>query len=92
METNCKNCGAVLRDGLCEYCGARYFYVNGESCRSANVVSDNKMRLMRSLRYTYDPDMMMFEIRTWEGIQNMTLELVSSVSEKELIDMLYGEQ
>jgi hypothetical protein len=92
METNCKNCGAVLRDGLCEYCGSRYFYVNGERCRRVDVDYEKKMWLMKSLRYTYDPEMMMFEIRTCEGIQNMTLELVSSVSEKGLIDMLYGEQ
>lgn len=24
MFTNCKNCGAPLRDGRCEYCGTEY--------------------------------------------------------------------
>ena len=88
METNCKNCGAVLRDGLCEYCGSRYFYANGERCRRVDVDYEKKMRLMKSCGYIYDPEMMMFGNRTREGIQDITLELVSSVSEKELINIL----
>lgn len=27
-STNCKNCGAPLVDGYCEYCKTRHFYVN----------------------------------------------------------------
>ena len=25
MRTNCNNCGAVLKDGKCEYCGTQWF-------------------------------------------------------------------
>ncbi len=27
MLTNCKNCGAVLVNGKCEYCGSEYEYI-----------------------------------------------------------------
>lgn len=32
MTTNCKNCGAALKNGKCEYCGTEYTnFINNDS-------------------------------------------------------------
>lgn len=41
MPTNCKNCGAVLVNGKCEYCRADYNYTFSERHPASNLTSIN---------------------------------------------------
>lgn len=52
--TNCDNCGAVLTDGYCEYCGTRWFFVKQDKVVEKPTIppsSNSKVTL-----FVYDDD------------------------------------
>lgn len=59
-ETNCKNCGAPLKSGKCEYCGTEHFEeamtesyisVTMNEIRIGTVVKEACERMARNERY-----------------------------------------
>lgn len=41
--TNCKNCGAVLKSDICEYCGTDYRRENKFAVKICQAISRNQM-------------------------------------------------
>lgn len=49
MSENCKNCGAPLKDGRCEYCGTQVEpyrrFVDGENCGSFMEITADRIQI-----------------------------------------------
>lgn len=82
-DINCRNCGAVLRDGKCDYCGARHFYEHGASKGNENEIEAAVGRVMKVLGYEYNLPMLTWDFKGTRHVERITLEL--------MVDLMYEE-